>query len=64
MQLSLRGSLAQQYFDLASQGALLAAEIFVRSLIESLDPDLDKRVDGDLLVIGKVSERGQFSPDW
>ena len=64
MQLSLRGSLAQQYFDLASQGALVTAEKFVGSLIESLDPDLEKRIDGDLLIIGKKSERGRYSPDW
>lgn len=64
MQLSLRGSLAQQYYDLACQGALVTAEKFVGSLIESLDPDLEKRIDGDLLIIGKRSERGKFSPDW
>ena len=64
MRLSLRGSLAQQYFDLAYRGALPTAEEFVGRLIESSDPDLEKRIDGELLVIGRVSERGRFLPDW
>jgi hypothetical protein len=40
------------------------AEEFAGGLIESHDPGLEKRIDGELLVIGRVSAHGQFLPDW
>lgn len=64
LHLSLRGSLAQQYFDFAYQGNWDKAKEYASYLMKSPDPDIEKRIEGELLVIGKVSERGHFFPDW
>ena len=64
MQLSLRGSLAQEFVSLARRQTAEIAEKYVDTLIESQDPDLDKRFEGGVLIIGRVKERGRYPPDW
>lgn len=64
MQLSLRGSLAREYVALTTDASPDRLQDFIDELLESADAGLEKRLEGSLLIIGRVSERGFFPPDW
>ena len=66
MNVSLRGLLAQELADRAAASADSdkVIEEFIDGLMESDDPDLVKRFNGGILIIGRLSERGKFLPDW
>lgn len=61
---SFRGSLAAEICKLQSTRSKAEVDAYVRSILATNDPDLLKRRDGECIVIGRVSERGQFYPDW
>ena len=64
MQLSLRGSLAKEYLAVANECSPDRIQIFVDELIGSSDDDLEKLIEGDMLIIGRSSERGMYPPEW
>lgn len=63
---SLRGSLAGDcILDLMKPGVPRKnLDKYLASLVESDDPDLLKYSDNGITIIGKLSERGHFPPDW
>lgn len=62
--ISLRGSLAQQYYQMLLAGEDYALKEFLSKLVASNDRDIVRYVDGKNLVIGLRSEKGLFFPDW
>ncbi len=64
MQLSLRGSLAREYVALTTDASPDRLQDFVDELLDSSDQDLEKRIEGGTLIIGRTSEQGMYPPDW
>lgn len=64
MPVSLRGSLAEQYLQLAKGQSKEKAEEFVSALLAALNPDVVRVNSPEGIVIGLQSERGKFFPDW
>ncbi len=64
LSVSLRGSLAGQYYELLSSRDKIACSDYVQELLFSEDPDLIKYQEEWVIVIGRNSERGRFFPDW
>lgn len=66
MKVSLRGSLASQFADQATLGQRRIDDPgpLVIALLLSEDPDIEYRLEGDYIVVGRTSERGQYPPDW
>ena len=61
---SLRGSLAGQYCQIAQNESWEDAEEFLKGLLYSSDDRLLKIVDEEKIVIGYHRERGMYFPDW
>jgi hypothetical protein len=61
---SLRGSLAGEYFQLVSKSDRKGCKAFLNELLLSDDIDLLKIKYTGCLVIGRKSEVGMYFPDW
>lgn len=63
---SLRGSLAAEAARKIAESADPQGAVgeFVHDLLDSNARDVLHYFEGDALVIGRRSERGQFPPDW
>ena len=64
VKVSLRGSLASQYYELLDKKSKDDAVLFINHLLKSKDEDIIRSFDDEALVIGKQSEKGEFFPDW
>lgn len=60
---SLRGSLANEYYGLLNQSIDDAAS-FINHLLKSTDIDIVRSFEDEAIVIGRESERGYYYPDW
>ena len=60
---SLRGSLANQYYELLNQSKD-AATSFIDRLLGSDDIDIVRYIEDEAIVIGRQSELGYYFPDW
>ena len=61
---SLRGSLADFYYELTVRKKDEDAKYFLEELLISDDEDIVKLREGEKIIIGRESERGMFFPDW
>ena len=62
--ISLRGSLADDFAHLVDAGCHTDPTRVLEELLSSGDPDVIILARGDTLLIGRLSERGTFLPDW
>lgn len=62
--ISLRGSLAHEYYELLLRGESKSVQDYLSVLLTSTDPNIIRYKEGFNLVIGLRSEKGQFFPDW
>jgi len=61
---SLRGSLASQYYELLNKKSKNEATSFIEHLLKSTDIDIVRNFADEAIIIGRKSERGHFIPDW
>jgi hypothetical protein len=64
LSISLRGSLAGNYFSLVDEGKDEEANNFINTLLSSNNADLIKFKEEKSIVIGLKSEKRKFFPDW
>ena len=64
LNISLRGSLASEYYRLVTNHSKQEARTMIDGLLASSDCNIYRYLDRDILVIGLISERGHYWPDW
>lgn len=60
--ISLRGSLAEKYYELIYNDKDTAA--FIDELLATTRQGVIRKIEGSQLVIGLDSDRGKYYPDW
>ena len=61
---SLRGTLAAEYLRRVKVGGREQAEQYLNDLLCSDKSDIVRYEESDRIVIGRLSEKGQYPPDW
>ena len=61
---SLRGSVADRYCRLLWDGRVREADEFMREMLSSSDANIVKFKEQGSIVIGLLSDRGRYLPDW
>jgi hypothetical protein len=64
LQISLRGTIAEDYYSIRDQHGASAATAFLIALVSRPAQDIAMIISADGLVIGRISEQGQFGLDW
>lgn len=64
LSVSLRGSLADDYYHLTYVDNTQEANHFIKSLLVSNDGNLIRYREGEQIVIGLLSEKGKYFPHW
>ena len=64
VKVSLRGSLAAEYYRLLTTVSADVASSYMRELFQWPDPDIVRLILGDDVIIGLRSEQGNYLLDW
>lgn len=64
LRVSLRGSLAAHFHALKERGENRQADRYLRSLIYATPADVCCFVEGEMIVVGRPEEVGNYWPDW
>lgn len=65
MNISFRGSLAEDFYSLSEQENKLAENNFIQSILKNLHSEYYTWFyEGMTLVIGKRKDKGSYFPDW
>ena len=61
---SLRGSLAAEYLRLHNFFSQKLADEFMESILFKADPAIEKATQEGMIIVGRISEKGKYFPDW
>jgi hypothetical protein len=61
---SLRGSLASQYYELLNKKSKDEATSFIEHLLKTKDIDIIRSFEDEAIVIGRKTDRGHYNFDW
>ena len=64
LSISLRGSLAENYYNLTKVSKKNDADSLINTLLTSNNPDLIRFREEECIVVGLRSEVGRYFPDW